>query len=321
MPKSKGTRKHGQVAKSRPKNKRLSQPMKSSEESEAGSINQKLPNAFNLMKDSLLVIWRERKVFSVIIFIYGLVYLVLVMGLSTQANVSSLKSQFSGAFHGHLGSLYSGFGIFTYLIGKSTSSSTPAGSAYQVIIITIASLSIIWTLRQHYLGAEIRARDSYYRGMYPLTQYILVLLFIAIELIPLVIGLSLYNLLINGGIAVTFIEQALSILLVLLLVVFSFYLISSSVIALYIATLPDMTPLKALRSAKQLVKGRHWNVFRKILFLPFALVVLAAIIMIPFILVLPQVASWLFFILVLIGLACSHSYLYSLYRGLINEQV
>lgn len=316
MPKSK--KNQNSSAKSRPKNKRTS-PTEGIKSKDPIKSNKKLPNALNLTKDSWLVIWRERKVFSFIILFYGVAYLILVLGFS-QTSVSSIKSQLSSAIHGHISPIYSGLGVFTYLVGNSTSSSTPAGSAYQMIIITIASLSIIWALRQHYLGAKFRARDSYYLGMYPLIKYILILLFIALELIPLVIGLSLYSTLINGGIAVTFLEQALSILLVILLVIFSLYLISSSVIALYISTLPDMTPIKALRSAKQLVKDRRWNVFRKILFLPLVLVVSGAIIMIPFILVLPQIAPWLFFVLILIALPYAHSYFYALYRGLIDEK-
>ena len=53
--------------------------------------------------------------------------------------------------------------------------------------------------------------------------------------------------------------------------------------ALYIVTLPDMTPMKALRSARELVRYRRWTVLRKVLFLPLMLLVVAAIIMVPII--------------------------------------
>ncbi|HEY1645528.1 MAG TPA: hypothetical protein VGF75_04055 [Candidatus Saccharimonadales bacterium] len=279
----------------------------------------KLPNVLVIAKTSWLIIWRNRKTFSIIVLVYGLVYLILVLGLSSPANGSSLKKSFDGVFHGHLSQFYSSVSVLTYLIGSTTSSSSPGGSAYQVFILIIASLAIIWSLRQFYLGAKIRARDSYYRGLYPMAQYILVLLFIVLELLPLVIGLALYSLLVGGGIAVTTLEKVLSIIPVIALVSLSFYLISSSTMALYIVTLPDMTPIKALRSAKGLVKGRRWSVFRKIIFLPLMLFIIAAILILPFILIAPAVSAWIFFVLTLVALVYVHSYLYSLYRGLINE--
>ncbi len=311
----------GRAANPRPKHKSSKKAVpKTRRVKEVNVVTAKVPNVLNISTASWLVIWKHRKTFSVITLIYGLAYLVLVLGLSSPANVSGLKAEFSSVFHGHLSTLYSGFNVYTYLVGSTTSASSASGSAYQVFIIIIASLSIIWTLRQVYQGTKIRARDSYYQGLYPLAQYILILLFIAVELIPLALGAGLYTLLLNGGIAVTILEKVLSIALVLGLVGFSLYLISSSVIALYIVTLPNMTPLKALRSAKGLVRGRRWSVFRKIIFLPFLLFVVTAIIMLPFIIILPAISAWLFFILTLIGLVYIHSYLYNLYRGLIDDE-
>jgi hypothetical protein len=283
------------------------------------AANPKLPNVLEIARASWLTLWHNRKTVSLIVLMYGIVYLILVLGLSSPTNAASVKNEFSGVFHGNLRSLYSGLSVFSYLVGSSASSSTPAGSAYQIFIIITASLSIVWALRQFYLGTKIRARDSYYQGLYPLVPYILVLLFIVIELLPLIAGLGLYGLLIGGSIAVTILEKLLSLILIFGLIGFSMYLISSSVISLYIVTLPNMSPLKALRSAKGLVRGRRWSVFRKMIFLPLLLLIAGGIVMLPFILVAPALASWVFFILTLFALVYIHSYLYSLYRGLINE--
>ena len=70
------------------------------------------------------------------------------------------------------------------------------------------------------------------------------------------------------------------------LALLSLYMICSSLFALYIVTLPNVTPMKALRSARQLVLHRRFLVLRKILFMPLALLVLGAIIMIPLIIFL-----------------------------------
>lgn len=312
-------KKQGRATSPKPKNKKMTKATKIKVPD--NSQLAKLPNALSLTGSSGLIIWRNKKPLSLIILVYGVAYLVLVLGLSSPANVVSLKKDLSGVSSGHFSSLFSGVSVFTYLIGSTAGGNSSAGgSAYQLFITIVASLSIIWALRQFYKGEKIRARDSYYHGLYPLAQFILVLLFIAVELIPMVIGLSLYALLINGGIAVSAIEKILSLIVIIGLIGWSLYLLTSSIISLYIVTLPDMTPIKALRSAKGLVKGRRWSVFRKILFLPVILIIFFAVVIIPFILLAPALAAWIFIILTLVALVYIHSYLYNLYRGLINEQ-
>ncbi|MEI9914322.1 MAG: hypothetical protein WDN66_05120 [Candidatus Saccharibacteria bacterium] len=280
----------------------------------------KLSNVLRIAAGSWLIIWRNRKAFSLIILIYGFAYLILVLGLSSPASANGFNAEFSNITHGHLSSFYSGYSVFTFLVGSTASSGTAEGGAYQAFIVVIASLSIIWALRQLYSGTKIRVRDAYYLGMYPLIKYILIILFMLIELIPLAVGLGLYSLLFGNSVAATAIEKLISLVIVLGLVGLSAYLITSSTIALYIVTLPDMTPMKALRSAKSLVKGRRWSVFRKIIFLPVLLFIVAGIVILPFILVVPALSPWLFFIITLVGLVYVHSYLYSLYRGLIDDQ-
>ena len=308
--------KKGQGTKSVPKTKTNH---KANKNKQSKAVSSKLPSVFGLAKSSWQILWRNRNSMSFIILIYGLVYLVLVLGISSPGNVPSLKHEFSGVFHGHLSSLFSGLSIYTYLVGSSTSSQSASGSTYQVFIMLIASLAIIWALRQYYLGAKIRARDSYYKGLYPFVPFLLVLLFIIVELIPLLIGLFLYGTLFNGSIAVTGLEKVVSLIPIIGLVFLSFYWLASSLMALYIVTLPNMTPMKAIKSARGLVKGRRGLVLKKMIFLPVLLIIITGIIMLPFIYILPSIAAWVFYLLSLIGLVYIHSYLYALYRGLINE--
>jgi hypothetical protein len=102
-----------------------------------------------------------------------------------------------------------------------------------------------------------------------------------------------------------------------LAVLLSLYLICSSIIALYVASLPNMTPLAALRSARQLVQFKRWAILRKILFLPVVLVLGAAIILIPIIILYTPAAPWAFLVLSMFILPIVHSYLYALYRSLL----
>jgi hypothetical protein len=279
----------------------------------------RLPNVWRLTRLTADILWQNRRLFIGITLVYGLLNLLLVQGLANSTNVASLKGGLNQVFTGHLGSLASSLSIFVVLVGGAGNGSSQTAGAYQLFLALITSLAVIWALRQVLAGARLRIRDAYYRGMYPLIPFILVLIIIGLQLIPLLIGSLLYGIVTTNGIAVHFVEKLLWALLYAALALLSLYLLSSSLFSLYIVTLSDMTPLKALRSARQLVGRRRWTVLRKILWLPLLLLVGAAIIMVPIIIWLTALAQWVFFLLTMFALVAVHAYMYVLYRELLNE--
>jgi len=134
----------------------------------------------------------------------------------------------------------------------------------------------------------------------------------------MVAGISIYVISVNNGIAATGIEKFGFIILMLLLSSVTLFFLSSSVFALYIVTLPDMTPLKALRSARDLVRKRRLAVIIRVIYLPLALLLISAILTLPFIIFAPVAAPWAFMIVSLVLLAIAHSYMYNLYRELLK---
>ena len=279
----------------------------------------KLPNVWQLTKTASVTLWQHKEVFLLITLLYGLLNLVLVRGLASSTDVGSLRDTLNQVFTGHLGSLVSSLSVFVLLVGSAGNSSSNTAGAYQFFLALIGSLAIIWALRQALAGVQFRVRDAYYRGMYPLIPFILVLIVCGLQLLPLLIGSSLYSLVINNGIAVHSVEKLMWAVLFIVLTLVSLYMLSASLFALYIVTLPDMTPLKALRSARELVQHRRWAILRKILWLPLLLLVVAAVIMVPIIIVLTALAQWVFFLLTMLALLAVHAYMYTLYRELLNE--
>ena|SRR3990167_7693420 len=277
----------------------------------------KLPSAFRLMRSALGLLKRHWKLFLGITLVYGFLTVVLVRGFGGSLNLTDLKTTLKDGFGGQYGSLATGATLFSYLLGSAGSSSSPAGGVYQSLLMIIVSLATIWALRQVLANNKIRIRDTFYSGIYPLIPFVLVLLVVGLQLIPLSIGSWLYSTVINNGIAVTFLEKFIWIMLFFLLALLSLYMICSSLFALYIVTLPNMTPMKALRSARQLVLHRRFLVLRKILFMPLALLILGAIIMIPIIIFITPAAEWIFFLLSMFVLTVVHAYMYTLYRELL----
>jgi hypothetical protein len=278
-----------------------------------------LPNVWRLTQTAAELFWKHRRLFGGVTLVYGLLNVVLAQSLSNGTDVTSLKESLSLAAQGQLSEVASSLNVFATLIGSAGNNTNQTAGAYQLFLAIIGSLAIIWALRQVMAGHSIRVRDAYYRGMSPLVPFILVLFVIGLQLVPLVIGSGLYSLVINNGIAVYPVEKFTWGLLFGLLGLLTLYMITSSIFALYIVTLPDMTPMKALRSARGLVRHRRWTVMRKVLFLPLLLLLIAAAIMLPIIIWLAPLARWVFFILTMSVLAAVHGYLYTLYRELLRE--
>jgi hypothetical protein len=178
-------------------------------------------------------------------------------------------------------------------------------------------LAELWALRQVYANNKPRVRDAFYQGMYPLVPFILILLVIGLEIVPLAVGAFLYTTVVNNGIAATAVEQAMWLLLFLVFAVATVYMLCSTLFALYIVTLPNTTPMAALRSSRQLVLHRRWTIVRKLLFLPVALIALTAVIVTPLIIFAAPIAPWVFFGLSTLLLPVVHAYLYSLYRSML----
>jgi hypothetical protein len=255
------------------------------------------------------------KLFLGIAAVYLVLSLVLVKGFSISADSLDLKT----ILNGDAKSLTGGLLVFTLLTVNAGSSSTQVAGLYQTFLILIMSLAVIWALRHVFNSpVQVRVRDAFYQGMYPLIPVLLVILTIGLQLLPMVIGAALYSIVVSQGIAAHPIEEILFAVLGLLLTAWSFRMIISSIFAVYIAALPDMTPMKALRSAKDLVRTRRWTILRKLLFLPFCLLLIALLIMLPVIMLVTPLAQWTFFVLTIAALPAVHAYLYTLYRELLK---
>jgi hypothetical protein len=280
----------------------------------------KLSGSFRLFAHALVVLKKNWKLFGGIVLVYGVLSMLFVRGFSSGLHLGEVKGTFDGLFnHGTMGDLSSSAALFGVLLGSAGAGGSEVGGVYQTVLMLVVSLALIWALRQvnSTTAKKPSIKQAFYKSMHPLIPFLLVLIVVAIKLLPLLIGATVYGAVVNNGLAVDFAQKAIWGLGFFALAVWSIYMATSSLLALYIVTLPDMTPMKALRSARELLRYRRWTVMRKVVFLPITILVLAAIIMIPLIMFLTPAAEWIFFGLSMLGLAIVHSYMYSLYRELL----
>lgn len=296
---------------------RLPKRATKAERAAAKAEHTQVPSAFKLLRDACMVLVQHWRLFAGILIIYALLVLVLVGGVSGGTNLEDVKKTVGHVFTGEWKQLGTGLTLFAFLIGSTGNPDSAVASAYQTILLLLISVVLIWALRQVYANHAVRVREAFYTGTYPIVPFILVLCVVGLQLLPLVLGTSVYGALVGGGIAVTALEQVLCAAIFLLLALWSAYMVCSSLLALYIVTLPGMTPMKALHAAKDLVRFRRWIVLRKLLFLPIALLVVMAIIVVPFAVAFTAFATALFFVLSILGVGVIHSYMYALYRSLL----
>lgn len=273
-----------------------------------------VPGAPRLLAGAVKVLGSNWKVFAGIIGVYALLNILFAQGLAALQNLDSAKTSLDQA-ESSSGALVTGLALFVSLAGFANTD--PAAAVYQFVLALIASLAVVWALRQVYAQNMVRVRDAFYKGMFPLVPFVLVLLVIGVQLIPFLIGAFVYSIVSATGVAASAAELVLWGTMFFLLALASLYMVASSIFALYIVCLPDMTPIQALRSARKLVLGRRWMVLRKVVFLPIAIVLLALVLLMPLLVYATAIAGWVYFLYSMAGLAIVHSYMYRLYRSLL----
>jgi len=287
---------------------------------------QRLPSASALLREMWSLLSARKGFFIGVAAVYGVLQLILVTGvISTGASDVSdlLREASTNVWDVVLSSLT----LTTYVVTTTGQASTEQASVYQFILLIIASLAVIWALRhvesvRHTKLGEsekLRIREPYYKGMAPLIPFVLVLLVIVLEFIPLMIGSWLYAVVLQGGIAVGLIEQVLWAVFLSGFAVLTIYLVLSSIFALYIVTLPEMTPMKALRSSRGLVLHRRWELIRKLVLFVVLLMLGMLVFMMPIAYLLPVIAPWVFYVLTTVVLVLVHAYLYVVYRELLRR--
>lgn len=278
---------------------------------------QPLSSGWKLFTGSLALIWQNRRLFFGVTLTYGIFNLVFVHGTGRLVNLSGIN----GAAN-----LGDGFNRFSAVLSSAGSASTEAASLYQSILLIVTALATIWMIRQltakstknkPSVATSLSVKKVFYHSTYALVPFILVLILISVQLIPMLIGASVYSLVISNGLAVGPLENGLWLLAFIALSIWSLYMVTASIFGLFVVTLPEMTPLAAWRAAKKLVAGRRWTVMRKLLFLPFILLVLVAVFVLPVAIWLAVIAEWLYFIFGIVALPICVVYLYALYREIL----
>jgi len=296
--------------------RKLTKRQKKSLDKKTVRSSKKIPTSFQLLREVYQLFrtsWRKLLGIVVVYLVLNIVF-ASWFGAITGA-ISNIKADFNTTGGHHFISAITGFGS---LLGSAGTSSSSTSSVLQSMLIVVESLVIIWALRQLLAGKPILVKEAYYRSMAPFIPFLLVIAVIIIQLLPVIFGTTLVGAILSAVFNSSGLLTIIFGIIFAALAAWSIYLVSSSIFALYIVTLPDMQPVQALRSAKNLVQYRRWTLLRRLLFLPIFVVLVAAIIIVPLILYATWFVAPIFYFLGMVAILFIHSYLYSLYRSLLD---
>jgi hypothetical protein len=279
-----------------------------------------LPSFRSLVGDTLSFLRIHWVMMLTFTAVYGLVYFVLVKAASGfELDVAKLNQDARIIFDGNWSGLLSFFTVYSSLVSSIGVTKDDLTNFVQALLTIVSSLAFIWMIRKlHSKDKEVTVRQAFYMGMQPLVPFILVICIFVLELIPASIGLFVLSTAQTAGIIASQAELQSVSLVAGLLIVLSLYLLTGSIFALYIVTLPGTYPVVAVRSSLNLLRVHRWQVVWRLLAFVLLVLVLGFVLTIPAIVWLPKYAEVWFFILGCSSFGVLHTYTYKLYRSMIG---
>ncbi len=294
-----------------------------------------LPGYFRFIHEVTQLLFRYKKLFIGLAAVYSILFIILI-GLGSQESYSqlsqTLRDTSSGAFEGNWGQIQQAGLLFASLATTGLSTGLAIEQQiYSVILALLVWLTTIWLLRQVLAGHTVKLRDGLYNAGAPIVSTFLLALIFILQLVPAAIAAIGYGAASASGLLQGGIEAMLFWIAAGLALLLSLYWVSSTFFAMVMVTLPGTYPFQALRTAGDMVIGRRVRILGRVIWALIVVAIIWAVVLIPIILLdgwLKSVWSaidWLpivpvtLLILTVSGLIWSTTYIYLLYRKVIDD--
>lgn len=294
-----------------------------------------LPGFIAFTKSVNKTVWRFRKMLFALAVVYA-VLTALLIGVGSQETYSTLTGTLqetgSEVFSGNFGELGKAGLLFLSIAGSGLNSlPTEAQQIYTAILGLLIWLTTIWLLRNALAGHKVKMRDGLYSAGAPIVATFLVSLAFVVQLLPIGIAILGFNAATTTGLLSGGVEALLFWVAASLLSIMSLYWVTSTFFAMIIVTLPGMYPLRALRTAGDMVIGRRLRILLRVVWMFLCIILAWIVILVPFILLDGVVKrTWtqlewipiIPFVLMALGVISfiwSASYIYLLYRKVVDD--
>jgi hypothetical protein len=288
-----------------------------------------LPGYLKFTGQVLSTIFTYKKHYAILFVIYvvlAVVFIAVAQQQQYRLLVDSINEFGSDLLGSQLELFPRTLGLFGVAISGGLNTSLDVAQQFYLVLVTLITwLVLIWLLRQLLAGNVVKVRDGLYNGPAPLIPTVLIGALMVVQALPGMIGIYIFTIAtqnagLEGVIAMLF--GLIAILLVLL----SLYWVASSIFALLIVALPGTYPVAAIRAAGDLAVGRRVSLMLRMLWLILLLLLVWVLLLGPALLLDHQFNFESFpfipFVLQILGaisLLFGTTYLYLLYREMINE--
>ncbi len=256
-----------------------------------------LPGYWKFTSYVAKTLWQYRKTFLLLALVYSILTAILI-GITSQ----SAYAQLTDALRSGGGDIFGGwqqFGqalvLFAGTIGSSFSvqnSSGGAGTLYAVMIALMVWLTTVWLLRNYLAGQAVKLRDGLYSSAAPLFATYVLALVILVQLIPLALAFLGYSAASTTGLLNQGVEAMLFWFAAGGLALLSLYMVTRTLFAMIIVTLPGMYPFVAYNRARDIVLGRRTRLLLRAIWLMFTILFGWIVILLPIILIDVIISGW-----------------------------
>lgn len=289
-----------------------------------------MPKPLGFTKDVLRTLRLERGLFGRLFLVTTLVALVMFGATQQDQYVATTTAlnEYANELAGQGFDAVTRFGVVvtTAATGGLNTTMSETQKVYFTLFYVLIWLTTVWLLRHRLADIKVSLRDGLYNAGAPVVSVIALFFVGVLQLLPMALGIIVYSAAVTSGILHGVLETGLFVLLALALSIASLYWLTSTVIAVMIATNPGTYPLAALKAAKKVVTGRRTRLMFHFLWLALLLVVLWAIVLVPAALLDGWInQSFIPVVVLSIQLLTSFSviftsaYFYLLYRKMIDE--
>lgn len=280
-------------------------------------------------------LWEKKRLFGLLVLVYA-VLSGLVVGIASQDVYTqlgdTLKETSGDIFEGNMGEIgQAGLLLAATISGGANAAPTEGQQIYGAIFVLLTWLTTVWLLRNVLAGRAVRLRDGLYSAGAPIVATFFVGIVLLVQLLPLGLSFLGYSAAVSSGLLSGGVAAMVFWMVASLLAVLSLYWVTSTIIALVVVTLPGMYPMRALRTAGDLVIGRRLRILLRLLWMLLGIVVTWAVVMIPVVIfdtwlkdVWPAIASFPTIPLALLAASSvtvvwAASYVYLLYRKVVDD--
>ena len=174
--------------------------------------------------------------------------------------------------------------ISTVTTGGLSGEASEASVVFGVLLFLTIWLVTIFLVRHIMAGHKVKLRDGLYNAMTPLFSTLLVFLVVLIQCIPILVFVIAYSAALQTDFLSMPFYAFLFWMFAMVMFIITIYLVSSSLIALIAVSAPGMYPMRALRTASELMIGRRVKFIIRLIALVLIMCVVWVVVMLPLIL-------------------------------------